>query len=865
MFCYHASWLGVHSGGASGPVQTNSSSPLSLGATVGSNNTGELTAWLEAALYLITLDQPPSKVIFKFDSKWAAGVVRGTNRPKKHKTLVKHARMALWSLEQKTTVQWEWVKGHSGDEFNERADQLAESGKNTGEWIGGRQSMPRMATPHSLHLPVLSTQTSVSEKYANFLNAVQRAQSEAIPTLLAHPKQPWITPDLALEMERVRQLRVRCSPDYPAKYKALKKQARSLKKQWTRDRLTEDSDTKHTKIWRVARQLKRGFQARRTRLKKDGKPVPWTKTHEFFAEQLTNVQWGPTTVEDEEIKLLDESPPLHPPSTTPPEEFSYEELMDVLRGLKKSKAPGLDGMRSEAIVLLDYVGERLLLDLLNECFKTKTVPQEWKQALVVNIYKGKGSESDPANYRPISLLNVLYKIYAALLQKRLAAAHDHSIRPTQFGFRAKKSTSDPTFILRRLQDYSAKTGQPVHVLFLDWKQAFDKVNHQVLLIALRRLGVHPHYLDILKDLYTSPEFCTQGYSADKQWGKVYTGIRQGCPLSPYLFIMLMTVLFHDVDNKLRSTGTPQNTWSVGKPVYDLEYADDTALMALSLEQLEAFLHAVQVEATLYGLELNKDKTELLRHPDCNATISFANGDPVNTTTTAKYLGSHISWTTPPKIAIKFRKEKAEAAFSKLHHVWCSRLPWKAKSTIFHSSIVPVYTFGLDLCSLDKQHFKTIEAWYFRHLRRALSIKASYYSRVSNQRVWKAAGKRPIPSQTILQQQFKMLIKSTTTPPADPLHHVMFSPGYKDRIKFTKSKSRGHPARYWYDLVSQETIRAYHQYLNQHSIRDARKDFLGLKQRIHTDAKFGEYLTTAPTRTPQCFPLYRKTVGSAWQA
>ena len=53
--------------------------------------------------------------------------------------------------------------------------------------------------------------------------------------------------------------------------------------------------------------------------------------------------------------------------------------------------------------------------------------------------------------------------------------------------------------------------------------------------------------------------------------------------------------------KLRATGTPQNNWSVGKPIYDLEYADDTALMALSLEQLESSLHAVQVEATLYGL------------------------------------------------------------------------------------------------------------------------------------------------------------------------------------------------------------------------------------------------------------------------
>ena len=64
----------IHS--ASGPVQTNSSSPLSLGATVGSNNTGELTAWLEAALCLITLEQPPATVVFRFDSKWAAGVAR---------------------------------------------------------------------------------------------------------------------------------------------------------------------------------------------------------------------------------------------------------------------------------------------------------------------------------------------------------------------------------------------------------------------------------------------------------------------------------------------------------------------------------------------------------------------------------------------------------------------------------------------------------------------------------------------------------------------------------------------------------------------------------------------------------------------
>ena len=179
-----------------------------------------------------------------------------------------------------------------------------------------------------------------------------------------------------------------------------------------------------------------------------------------------------------------------------------------------------------------------------------------------------------------------------------------------------------------------------------------------MLIALRRLGVHPQHIAIIKDLYADPIFCTQGYSTEKCWGKVHTGIRQGCPLSPYLFIMVMTVMFEDVDTRLRAHGTPQNTWSIGKPIYDLEYADDTALMAVSIPQLESFLHAVPIEATLYGLQLNTDKTELLMHPDHPAPrLNFANGTPVPVTYEAKYLGSKITWTTPPKAAIKSRKEK----------------------------------------------------------------------------------------------------------------------------------------------------------------------------------------------------------------
>ena len=330
-------------------------------------------------------------------------------------------------------------------------------------------------------------------------------------------------------------------------------------------------------------------------------------------------------------------------------------------------------------------------------------------------------------------------------------------------------------------------------------------------------------------------------------------------------------MFEDVDRRLRTQGTPQNSWSVGKPVHDLEYADDTMLIGVTPTQLEDMLCSVQVEASLYGLSLNFDKTELLRHPNHPATIKFANGRNVPVTESVKYLGSQVTWEKPTKAALQARAQQAHVSFLKLQHVWQSKLPWKVKSRIFHSCIVPSYLHGLSTLTLEKTHFKTIDGWYFRYLRRALKIKSSYYSRISNKRVWKCAGRPVLPSQTLLSSQFKLLTQSITTPPDKPQHHVVFSPGYKDRVKFTKSKSRGHPARYWFELVSSEAIR----YLNHHIDHSApprtegyRRDFLGplgLKQHLNLDPSFGDRLTTAPTRAPTLFPLYQKTVGCAWQA
>ena len=182
------------------------------------------------------------------------------------------------------------------------------------------------------------------------------------------------------------------------------------------------------------------------------------------------------------------------------------------------------------------------------------MPEPWDKAVVVAIFK-KGDRLDPSNYRPISLLDTCYKLYARVLQRRIADAVDDSIRKTQYGFRKGRSTVNALFILRRLLEWvqNHKDGR-FYMLFLDWEKAFDRIDHRALIIALRRMGLPQICIDNIKAIYRNPSFvvCTDiGTSSERSQR---SGRRQGCPLSPYLFIITLHVIFYDLGMKLHFKG-----------------------------------------------------------------------------------------------------------------------------------------------------------------------------------------------------------------------------------------------------------------------------------------------------------------------
>ena len=172
--------------------------------------------------------------------------------------------------------------------------------------------------------------------------------------------------------------------------------------------------------------------------------------------------------------------------------------------VKNGKAHGVDGTLNEAIKAYKNLILPLLTKLFNMIFNEGLFPTAWGIGIIVSIFKS-GPKTNPGNYRGISLLSNLSKIFTSIINQRIMlwSEQERIIGQCQAGFRQGKSTIDQMFVLKILNDKHLfrKRGR-FYCLFVDFSKAFDTVNCDFLIYSLIKSGMHGKMLKLIQKVYS---------------------------------------------------------------------------------------------------------------------------------------------------------------------------------------------------------------------------------------------------------------------------------------------------------------------------------------------------------------------------
>ena len=180
----------------------------------------------------------------------------------------------------------------------------------------------------------------------------------------------------------------------------------------------------------------------------------------------------------------------------------------------------------------------MLHALVTKIWEKEDVPEQWKEGLIIKIPK-KGDLNECDNYRGIMLLSVPGKVLNRVLLERMKDAVDLTLRDNQAGFRKNRSCADQIASLRIIIEQSLEWNSPLYINFIDFEKAFDSVDRHTLWRLMKHYGIPEKIISIVQSIYQGM-FCRVVHSGQiSESFEVKTGVRQGCLLSPFLFLLVI--------------------------------------------------------------------------------------------------------------------------------------------------------------------------------------------------------------------------------------------------------------------------------------------------------------------------------------
>ena len=416
---------------------------------------------------------------------------------------------------------------------------------------------------------------------------------------------------------------------------------------------------------------------------------------------------------------------------------SREEIRRAIQKLKNNKATGPDSIPAEALKADLEKTIDLLYPLFSNIWEKEEVPKEWKESYIIKLPK-KGDLGNCSNYRGISLLSVPGKVFNRVLLERMKDAVDSQLRDQQAGFRSNRSCVDQIITLRIIIEQSIEWTSALYINFVDYEKAFDSVNRETLWMLMRHYGIPRKLVNLVKCSYlgTSCRVVHEGQLTEQF--EIKTGVRQGCLLSPFLFLLV-------IDWIMKTTtagGRNGIQWTLWTQLEDLDFADDLALLSHSHHQMQSKTTKLARTSKQVGLNIHRGKTKIAR-------MNTGNDEPVKLAesslgevTSFTYLGSIMDTEGGTDADVKARTGKARGAFLQLKNIWSSSiLHQNTKLRIFNSNVKPVLLYGSETWRMTKKTCSRIQSFINSCLRKILKIH--WPEKITNIDLWQRSKQLPV--------------------------------------------------------------------------------------------------------------------------
>ena len=391
--------------------------------------------------------------------------------------------------------------------------------------------------------------------------------------------------------------------------------------------------------------------------------------------------------------------------------FDEESIAEAIKSIPLHSAAGPDGIPAK--LLRECVTElkRPIFLLWRASLDSGVVPENLKQSYVIPIFK-KGSRSAPQNYRPISLVSHLSKIFEKVVVKVLTSyLNDVNLfNESQHGFRSGRSCLSQ-LIEHHQQVLSILESQGnAEVVYLDFATAFDKVDYGILLHKLKSMGICGLLLKWLHSFLTdrSQSVNVEGFLSSK--GPVLSGVPQGSSLGPLLFLIHIS----DIDSSTESTSISS-------------FADDTRLLMPVYSvadnlKMQYDLDKVYEWAGVNNMTFNADKFELLRYKvnESNAySYRTPDGSTIGEVTQVKDLGVYIDSTGTFDAQITEAVKRGNNMVGWIMRVFATR-ELGPMMTLFKSMVLPRLEYCCQLWSPNA----------LKNIRQLEAVQRSFTARIA---------------------------------------------------------------------------------------------------------------------------------------